>query len=111
VFTKGDEMVASFATPAAAVKTGSAIRACAQSLGLDVRAAVHAGEVDAYGQEIRGLAMHIGQRICITAQPGQLLVSSTVRDLLAGSNMTFTDAGEHELKGVPGPWRLYAIPA
>jgi class 3 adenylate cyclase len=110
VFTKGDELVAAFATPAAAVKSGSAIRNCAQSLGLDIRAGVHAGEVDAHGHEIRGLAMHIGQRICVTAEPGQLLVSSTVRDLLAGSGMTFDDAGEHELKGVPGPWHLYAVP-
>lgn len=110
VFTKGDEMVAAFATPAAAVRAGGAIRTCAQSLGLDVRAGVHAGEVDAHGHEIRGLAMHIGQRICATADPGQLLVSSTVRDLVAGSGLTFTDAGEHELKGVPGPWRLYALP-
>lgn len=110
VFTKGDEMVAAFATPAAAVRCGAAIRNCARALDLDTRAGVHAGEVDAQGHEIRGLAMHIGQRICATAEPGQLLVSSTVRDLLAGSGMAFTDAGEHELKGVPGPWRLYAVP-
>jgi class 3 adenylate cyclase len=112
VFTKGDEMVAAFATPAAAVRCGEAMRNCARSLELDIRAGVHAGEVDAHGHEIRGLAMHIGQRICAAAEPGQLLVSSTVRDLLAGSALTFTDAGEHELKGVPGPWRLYlyAVP-
>lgn len=108
VFTKGDETVAAFATPAAAVRCGTAIRTYARTLDLEIRAGVHAGEVDAQGHEIRGLAMHIGQRICATAQPGQLLVSSTVRDLLAGSSLAFTDAGEHELKGVPGPWRLYA---
>jgi class 3 adenylate cyclase len=111
VFTKGDETVAAFATPAAAVRSGAAIRTCARSVGLDVRAGVHAGEVDAQGHEMRGLAMHIGQRICATGEPGQLLVSSTVRDLVAGSGLTFNDAGEHELKGVPGPWRLYAVPS
>jgi class 3 adenylate cyclase len=110
VFTKGDEMVAAFATPAAAVRGGDAVRHRARALGLEVRAGVHAGEVDEHGHEMRGLAMHIGQRVCAAAQPGQLLVSSTVRDLLVGSTQEFTDIGEHELKGVPGPWRLFAVP-
>lgn len=109
VFTKGDEVVAAFATPAAAVRSGQEIRNRARLLGLDVRAGVHAGEVDQQGREMRGLAMHIGQRVCAAAQPGQLLVSSTVRDLLAGSSLRFTDMGEHELKGLPVPWRLFAV--
>jgi class 3 adenylate cyclase len=109
VFTKGDEVVAAFATPAAAVRSGQDIRTRAQQLGLEVRAGVHAGEVDQQGREMRGLAMHIGQRVCAAAEPGQILVSSTVRDLLAGSSLAFTDAGERELKGLPGPWRLFAV--
>ncbi len=109
VFTKGDEVVAAFPTPAAAVRCGRAVQTHARALGLDVRAGVHAGEVDRHGGEVRGLAMHIGQRVCAAAGPGQLLVSSTVRDLLVGSGVAFTDAGEHELKGVPGTWRLFAL--
>ena len=109
VFTKGDEVVAAFATPAMAVQAGRAIRADARALGLEVRIGAHAGEVDQRGQEMRGLAMHIGQRVGGAAQPGQILVSSTVRDLLAGSSVQFIDAGEHELKGVPGTWRLFAV--
>lgn len=111
VFTKGDEVVAGFATPAAAVRCGSLVRERARARGLEVRAGIHSGEVDQTGQQMRGLAIHIGQRVCAAAQPGQLLVSSTVRDLLVGSKLTFRDAGEHDLKGVPGPWRLYEVEA
>ena len=70
-------------------------------------AAVHG--VDQQGREMRGLAMHIGQRVCAAAHPGALLVSSTVRDLLIGSNLKFADAGEHQLKGIPEAWHLYAL--
>ena len=109
VFTKGDEVVSAFPTPAAAVRCGLVLRTRAQTLGLDVRAGVHAGEVDQQGHELRGLAMHIGARVCAVARPGELLVSSTVRDLLIGSRMSFVDAGQHELKGVPGRWQLYSV--
>lgn len=109
VFTKGDEVVAAFATPAAAVRCGAQVREHARTHGLEVRAGIHAGEVDQNGKEMRGLAIHIGQRVCAAAQPGQLLVSSTVRDLLVGSKLTFLEAGEHDLKGLPGPWRLYEV--
>lgn len=107
LFTKGDEIVAGFATPAAAVETGLAIRAHANSLGLQVRAGVHAGEVDKLGNQANGIAMHIGRRVCEAAQPDQVLVSSTVRDLLSGSELRFVPAGERELKGLDGTWRLF----
>ena len=107
LFTKGDEIVAGFDSPAAAVTCGESIRDQAQTLGLLVRAGVHAGEVDRIGVRAEGIAMHIGRRICEAAAAGQLLVSSTIRDLLVGSGRSFTDAGEHELKGLDGAWRLY----
>lgn len=107
LFTKGDEVVAGFILPASAIDCGLRIRDVAHQLGLDVRAGVHAGEVDRIGDTANGIAMHIGRRVCEAAGPGQLLVSSTVRDLLAGSSFAFTSAGDHELKGLTGSWRLY----
>lgn len=107
LFTKGDEIVAGFASPAAAVGCAAAIRDHAHSLGLEVRVGVHAGEVDRRGNTANGIAMHIGQRVCASAMPGQILVSSTVHDLLVGSSIGFTEAGEHALKGLDGTWRLY----
>ena len=107
LFTKGDEVVAGFFLPASAVECGLRISAAARDLGLEVRAGVHAGEVDRLGKQANGIAMHIGRRVCEVAQPGQLLVSSTVRDLLAGSSHTFASAGEHQLKGLDGTWQLY----
>ena len=107
LFTKGDEVVAGFFLPASAVECGLRIRDAARDLGLEVRAGVHAGEVDRIGSQANGIAMHIGRRVCEVAAPGQVLVSSTVHDLLAGSSLSFTAAGEHELKGLSGSWRLY----
>jgi len=107
LFTKGDEVVVGFFLPASAVECGLRIRDAARDLGLEVRAGVHAGEVDRVGNQANGIAMHIGRRVCEVATPGQVLVSSTVHDLLAGSSLSFTPAGEHELKGLSGSWRLY----
>ena len=107
LFTKGDEVVAGVRLPASAIECGLRIRAVARELGLDVRAGVHAGEVDRIGSQASGIAMHIGRRVCEVAAPGQLLVSSTVHDLLAGSSLTFTSVGRHELKGLTGSWELY----
>ena len=107
LFTKGDEVVAGFALPAAAVECAQRIRDEARAAGLEVRAGVHAGEVDRVGNQASGIAMHIGRRVCEAAAPGQVLVSSTVHDLLAGSGIAFVDAGERELKGLPGSWRLF----
>ena len=107
LFTKGDEVVAGFALPAAAVECALRIRDEARAAGLEVRAGVHAGEVDRVGTQANGIAMHIGRRVCESAAPGQVLVSSTVHDLLAGSGLAFIEAGDHQLKGLPGSWRLY----
>jgi class 3 adenylate cyclase len=107
LFTKGDEVVAGFFLPASAVECGLRICAAARELGLEVRAGIHAGEVDRIGNQANGIAMHIGRRVCEVAGPSQVLVSSTVRDLLAGSSLTFAAAGEHQLKGLNGAWQLY----
>jgi class 3 adenylate cyclase len=107
LFTKGDEVVAGFALPASAVECALRIRDEARAAGLEVRAGVHAGEVDRVGSQANGIAMHIGRRVCESAAPGQVLVSSTVHDLLAGSGIAFMGAGDHELKGLSGSWRLY----
>jgi len=107
LFTKGDEVVAGFFLPASAVECGLRICDAARGLGLEVRAGIHAGEVDRIGNQANGIAMHIGRRVCEVAQPSQVLVSSTVRDLLAGSSYSFAAVGEHELKGLEGTWQLY----
>jgi class 3 adenylate cyclase len=107
LFTKGDEVVAGFALPAAAVECALDIRDRAKGLGLEVRAGVHAGEVDRVGDQANGIAMHIGRRVCEQAGPSQVLVSSTVPDLLAGSGLGFEAVGERELKGLSGSWRLF----
>ena len=80
-----------------------------RALGIDIRAGLHTGEVELAGDGIRGIAVHIGARIGALAGPSEILVSQTVKDLVAGSGLTFEDAGEHELKGVPDTWRLYRV--
>jgi class 3 adenylate cyclase len=80
-----------------------------EELGLEVRAGVHTGEVEAIDGKVGGIAVAIGARIASTAGPSEVLVSSTVRDLVAGSGLAFEDAGEHELKGVPDRWRLFRV--
>jgi len=105
----GDGVLASFDGPARAVTCARAIRDTAAQLGLEVRAGVHTGEVEVRGEDIGGMAVHIAARIEALAQPGQVLVSRTVVDLIVGSGIETTDRGEHVLKGVPGTWRLFAI--
>jgi len=85
-----------------------AVREHLQRIGLDVRAGVHAGECEEIGGQLVGIAVHIGSRVLGIAQPGEVLVSSTVRDLVAGSGIGFDDRGEHKLKGIAGRWHLYA---
>jgi class 3 adenylate cyclase len=80
-----------------------------QTLGLEIQAGLHTGEVEFQDDDVRGIAVHIGARIGALAGPGEVLVSQTVRDLVAGSGLIFEDAGEHELKGVPDRWRLYRV--
>ena len=107
--TAGDGFLACFDGPARAIRCGQALAGSIRSLGLEVRAGVHTGECELVGDRPRGLAVHIGARVAALASPGEVLVSSTVRDLVAGSGISFRDRGTHELKGVPGPWRVYAV--
>jgi class 3 adenylate cyclase len=84
------------------------VTAGVRELGLEVRAGVHTGEVELAGADLRGIAVHIGARIAARAGAGEVLVSATVKDLVAGSGLDFEDRGAHELKGVPGEWRIFA---
>ena len=109
VDSAGDGVFATFQGPARAVRCAQAIAEAVHPLGLEIRAGVHTGEVELEGDAVRGIAVHIGARLAALAEPGQILASSTVKDLVAGSGLTFEDAGEHELKGVPDRWHLYRV--
>ncbi|RZL86943.1 MAG: adenylate/guanylate cyclase domain-containing protein [Variovorax sp.] len=109
VDTAGDGLFASFDGPARAVRCAAAIGSGARLLGLEVRAGVHAGECEVMGAKIGGIAVHIGARVASQASPNEILVSGTVKDLVAGSGMAFQDRGVHSLRGVPGQWHLYAV--
>jgi len=108
VKTTGDGFLATFDGPARAVKCAQAICEAVKPLGLEVRAGCHTGEIELLGVDVGGIAVHIGARIAALAGPSEVLVSSTVKDLVAGSGLVFKDRGEHRLKGVPDPWHLYA---
>jgi len=108
----GDGMLATFDGPSRAISGAIAIRDGARLLGLEVRAGLHTGELEVLeNDDIGGLAVHIGARISSLAGPGEVLVSSTVRDLIVGADQTLTDRGEQQLKGIPGAWRLFAVEA
>jgi class 3 adenylate cyclase len=109
VGTAGDGFLATFDGPARAVRCASAIAEAVRPLGIEIRAGVHTGEVETIDGQVGGLAVHIGARVGAMAQPSEVLVSQTVKDLVAGSGLGFEDAGEHELKGVPDRWRLYRV--
>jgi pimeloyl-ACP methyl ester carboxylesterase len=109
--TAGDGFLATFDGPGRAIRCARAIRDALAPTGLAVRAGVHTGEVEVRGERIGGLAVHIGARVAATGGGGDIVVSNTVKDLLAGSGLTFADRGEHQLKGVPGSWRLFAAEA
>ena len=109
VKSTGDGTLATFDAPARAIQCALAIRDALHQLGLGVRAGVHIGEIELRGDDVAGIAVHIAQRISSLAGPGDVLVSRTIVDLVAGSDLTFEDCGEHELKGVPGDWRLFAV--
>jgi class 3 adenylate cyclase len=109
VDTAGDGFFASFDGPARAIRCGCAIAETMPELGLEVRVGLHTGECELVDGKVAGIAVHTGARVAANAQPGEVLVSSTVRDLVAGSGLTFEDRGSHELKGIPGEWRLYAV--
>ena len=108
VDTAGDGFFATFDGPARAVRCALQLRDTLLSLGLEVRAGVHTGEVELRSDGVRGVAVHIGSRIAARAESGEVLVSSTVKDLVAGSGIGFADRGAHDLEGVPGRWRLFA---
>jgi class 3 adenylate cyclase len=107
--TAGDGVFATFEGPARAIRCACAIRESVWKLGLEVRAGLHTGECEPVGNKLGGIAVHIGARVASQAQPGQILVTSTVKDLVAGSGLTFDDLGPHQLKGVPGEWRLHQV--
>jgi len=108
VDTAGDGFFASFDGPARAIRAACAIREDVQALGIQIRAGLHTGECELMRDKIGGIAVHTGARVAAAAEPGEVLVSSTVKDLVAGSGIVFADRGERELKGV-GSWRLYSV--
>jgi class 3 adenylate cyclase len=105
--TAGDGFLATFDGPARAVRCAQAVGDAVHSLGLDIRCGLHTGEVELGGGQVTGLGVHIAARVMAAAKPGEVLASSTVRDLVAGSGIDFEDRGIHTLKGVPGEWRLF----
>jgi len=107
--TAGDGFMASFDGPARAIRCAQAIHEGIATLGLDLRAGVHTGECERIGDKLSGIAVHIAARVASTAAAGEVLVSQTVKDLVAGSGIEFDDRGMHELKGVPDAWRLFAV--
>ena len=109
VVTTGDGVLATFAKPAAGVRCAGAIREAVRTLGLEIRVGLHAGEYAVGGTDVVGLAFHIGARVAAKARPGEVLVSSAVKDLLSQSGINFRDRGSHQLKGVPKRWRLYRV--
>jgi class 3 adenylate cyclase len=108
VDTAGDGFFATFDGPARAIRSGKAIVESVRGLGLEVRAGLHTGEVELAGDAVRGIAVHTGARVAGFAEPGEVLVSQTVKDLVAGSGIEFEERGTRELKEIPGEWRLYA---
>jgi class 3 adenylate cyclase/pimeloyl-ACP methyl ester carboxylesterase len=109
VNTSGDGFLAMFDGPQRAIRCAMAIRDAVQALGIQVRAGLHTGECEVRGDDIGGIGVHIGARVSALAGPNDVLVSSTLRDLVIGSGLEFEDRGAHELKGVPGEWRLSAV--
>jgi class 3 adenylate cyclase len=105
----GDGMLAVFDGPARAIHCAEAIRTDLNDLDISVRSGVHTGECELIGDDVGGMAVHIGARVGALAEADEILVSRTVADLVVGSGLRFTDRGEHELKGIAGRWRLFAV--
>jgi class 3 adenylate cyclase/pimeloyl-ACP methyl ester carboxylesterase len=108
VNTTGDGFLATFDGPARGIRCARAVSEGMREVGLEIRAGLHTGECELRNGDVGGIAVHIGSRVMSSARPGEILVSSTVKDLTVGTDIEFTDRGVHELKGVPGEWRLYA---
>jgi class 3 adenylate cyclase len=111
VNTAGDGFLATFDGPARAVRSAMAISKAVKQLGIEVRAGVHTGECEFMGDNVGGIAVHIGARIMSKAAPSEVLASSTVKDLVSGSGINFVDQGLSELKGIQGEWRLFRAQA
>jgi class 3 adenylate cyclase len=109
IVTTGDGMLAVFGDPAEAIRCAFAIGRTAERLGLRVKSGIHTGECEFIGSDVAGITVHIGARVAARAESGQVIVSGTVRDLLAGSETVFNDLGAASLKGIPGEWRLYSV--
>jgi class 3 adenylate cyclase len=109
VKSTGDGALATFDGPARAVRSALAIRAGARSLGLEVRTGVHTGECEVTANDLTGMAVHLTARVMDTAEPGEVLTSATVKDLVVGSGLEFSERGAHHLKGVPGEWMLHSV--
>ena len=101
--------LATFETPTRALRCAFGLNAALEEIGLGIRTAIHTGEIELMGDDVGGIAVHIGARVSALAGSGEVLVSSTVKDLVAGSGIDFEDRGAHALKGVPGEWRLFAV--
>ncbi len=109
VNTAGDGLLATFDGPNRAIRCSCSVRERLRPLGLQVRTGLHTGECELIGDDVGGIAVHIAARVAATAEPNEVLVSSTVRDIVAGSGLRFADRGVHSLKGVPGEWRLFLV--
>jgi class 3 adenylate cyclase len=109
VRTAGDGLLATFDGPARAIRCACSMREKIRSLGLQVRTGLHTGECELIEDDIGGIAVHIAARVAALAESDEVLVSSTVKDLVAGSGLQFSDRGAHNLKGVPGDWRLFVV--
>src|SRR2546426_936553 len=107
----GDGLMATFDAPARAIRCGLALREENRTLGMEIRAGLHTGEVESRGDHLAGLAVHIAARIQALAAPGEVLVSRTVRDIVVGSGFAFKERGRHALKGVPDEWEVFAVEA
>jgi class 3 adenylate cyclase len=107
--TAGDGFFATFDGPARAIQCACVIRQAIKELGIDVRAGLHSGECELVDGKTSGIAVHTGARVASLAGPGEVLVSSTVKDLVAGSGIEFADRGQHELKGIPETWQLFEV--
>jgi class 3 adenylate cyclase len=105
----GDGFLAVFDGPARAIRCALAVNAAVRDLGVELRVGVHTGECEVIGDAVAGLAVHIGARVAALAGPSEVLVSSTVKDLVVGSGFLFKERGRHELKGVPGEWQVFAV--
>jgi class 3 adenylate cyclase len=109
VDTSGDGFFALFGGPGQAIRCACAIRTSLQEIGLQIRVGIHTGECEFFADKVVGIAVHIGARVIGKAEPGEVIVSATVKDLVAGAGHEFSDRGAHELRGIPGEWRLFAV--